>query len=38
MDPGCYREISDLLQRELRGQGHLEVLNLKETEEGDEAI
>ncbi|KAF6024429.1 SBDS [Bugula neritina] len=37
-DPGCYRELSDLLQRELRGQGQIEVLNLKEIEEGEETL
>lgn len=38
VDPGCYREISELLQRETRGQGHIEVLTLKEIEEGDETL
>lgn len=38
VDPGCYRELNDLLQRELRGQGQIEVLNLKEIEEGDETF
>lgn len=38
VDPGCYRELSDMLQRELKGQGQIEVLNLKETEEGDETL
>lgn len=27
-----------MLQRELKGQGQIEVLNLKETEEGDETL
>lgn len=38
VDPGCYRELNDLVQRELKGQGLIEVLNLKEIEEGDETF
>lgn len=38
IDPGCYREIDELLQAETKGKGHLEVLSLKEVEEGDEKL
>nr|KAF6355949.1 SBDS ribosome maturation factor [Myotis myotis] len=36
IDPGCFREIDDLIQKETKGKGSLEVLNLKDVEEGDE--
>lgn len=36
MDPGKYRTISDLLEKESKGKGQLEIMNLKEKEEGDE--
>ena len=38
IDPGCYREIDELLRTETKGKGHLEVLSLKEVEEGDEKL
>ncbi|KAG2234235.1 SBDS protein C-terminal domain-containing protein [Thamnidium elegans] len=36
IDPGKYRIISDLLQNESKGKGQLEIMNLREKEEGDE--
>ncbi|ORZ02161.1 putative Shwachman-Bodian-diamond syndrome protein [Syncephalastrum racemosum] len=36
VDPGKYREINDLLQTETKGKGQLEIMNLRETKEGDE--
>lgn len=36
VDPGCYREIDDLLGAETRGQGKVEVLSLKDVQEGEE--
>lgn len=36
VDPGKYRTISDLLEKESKGKGQLEIMNLKEKEEGDE--
>lgn len=36
VDPGFYREIDELIRCETRGRGSLEVLNLKDVEEGDE--
>ncbi|KAJ1184682.1 hypothetical protein NDU88_001485 [Pleurodeles waltl] len=36
VDPGCFREIDDLIRCETKGKGTLEVLNLKDVEEGDE--
>ncbi|KAG3259744.1 SBDS, ribosome maturation factor [Ictidomys tridecemlineatus] len=36
IDPGCFREIDELIQKETKGKGSLEVLNLKDVEEGDE--
>ena len=38
IDPGCYREIDELLKVESRGRGQMEVLNLKEVEEGDDKL
>ncbi|XP_041348250.1 ribosome maturation protein SBDS-like [Gigantopelta aegis] len=38
IDPGCYREVDELIQTETRGQGQLEVISLKEVEEGDEKL
>ncbi|KAI8390973.1 SBDS protein C-terminal domain-containing protein [Radiomyces spectabilis] len=36
VDPGQYRVISELLQNETKGRGQLEIMNLREKEEGDE--
>lgn len=38
IDPGCYREIDEVVQRETKGQGSVEVLSLKDIEEGDEML
>lgn len=38
IDPGKYREIDDLVRTETKGQGVLELLNLKEITEGDELL
>ncbi|XP_064612155.1 ribosome maturation protein SBDS-like [Liolophura sinensis] len=38
VDPGCYRELDDLVRSETKGKGHLEVINLKHMEEGDERL
>ena len=38
IDPGCYREIDEVVRRETRGQGTVEVLSLKDIEEGDELL
>lgn len=38
IDPGKYREIDDLIHSKTKGQGTLEVLNLKEMQEGDEIL
>ena len=38
IDPGCYREIDEVVRRETRGQGTVEVLSLKDVEEGDELL
>ncbi|XP_046548747.1 ribosome maturation protein SBDS-like [Haliotis rubra] len=38
IDPGCYREIDELIRTETKGRGQLEVINLKEVEEGDEKL
>ncbi len=38
IDPGCYREIDELIRTETKGKGQLEVINLKEVEEGDEKL
>ncbi|KAI9281822.1 SBDS protein C-terminal domain-containing protein [Sporodiniella umbellata] len=36
VDPGKYRKINDLLQSETKVKGQLEIMNLREKEEGDE--
>uniref|UniRef100_A0A2I2ZNQ6 Ribosome maturation protein SBDS n=1 Tax=Gorilla gorilla gorilla TaxID=9595 RepID=A0A2I2ZNQ6_GORGO len=36
IDLGCFREIDELIKKETKGKGSLEVLNLKDLEEGDE--
>ncbi|XP_061575851.1 ribosome maturation protein SBDS [Cololabis saira] len=38
VDPGCFREIDELIRCETRGRGTLEVLSLKEVEEGEERL
>lgn len=38
IDPGSYREIDEIVSRDTKGQGSVEVLSLKDTEEGDEQI
>jgi len=38
IDPGCYRNIDEILQKETKGRGSLEMLNLKDVEEGEETI
>ncbi|XP_076801284.1 ribosome maturation protein SBDS-like isoform X2 [Clavelina lepadiformis] len=37
-DPGCYRQLDEVISRETRGKGKLEVLNLKEVEESEEVL
>ncbi|XP_014771183.1 ribosome maturation protein SBDS isoform X1 [Octopus bimaculoides] len=38
IDPGCYRELSELIHTETKGKGHVEILSLKDIEEGDEKL
>ncbi|KAM6296545.1 LOW QUALITY PROTEIN: ribosome maturation protein SBDS-like [Aegotheles albertisi] len=38
IDPGCFREIDELIRSETKGKGTLEVLSLKDIEEGDEKL
>lgn len=38
IDPGNFREVDDLIKSETKGQGHMEVLNLKEVTEGEETL
>ncbi|XP_064460850.1 ribosome maturation protein SBDS-like [Ornithodoros turicata] len=37
-DPGNFRVVDELVRKESRGRGHLEVLSLKEVEEGDQLL
>ncbi|XP_041456608.1 ribosome maturation protein SBDS-like [Lytechinus variegatus] len=37
-DPGCYREMEELVKESTRGKGMVEVVSLKEVEEGDERL
>lgn len=38
IDPGCYRIIDETLRAETRGRGTLEMISLKDIEEGDERL
>lgn len=38
IDPGCFREIDEFIRCETKGKGTLEVLSLKDVEEGDERL
>ena len=38
IDPGQFKVLTDLVQAETRGKGHVDVLSLSETVEGDEKI
>ncbi|XP_055637204.1 ribosome maturation protein SBDS [Toxorhynchites rutilus septentrionalis] len=38
INPGHYREIDEIIQKETKGNGVLEVLNLKEIKEGEEVL
>lgn len=38
IDPGCYRAIEEVISRETKGKGTLELLDLKEVVEGEEAV
>lgn len=38
MDPGCYRELDELVREDTRGKGKIEVLSLKEIHEGEESL
>lgn len=38
IDPGCFREIDELIRCETKGKGSVEVLSLKDVEEGDEKL
>ncbi|XP_041653409.1 ribosome maturation protein SBDS [Cheilinus undulatus] len=38
VDPGCFREMDELVRCETKGRGFVEVLSLKDVEEGDEKL
>jgi len=38
IDPGHYRQLDDLIRSETKGKGMLEVLNLKEIQDGEETV
>ncbi len=38
VDPGCYRELDEVVRAETKGKGTVEVLSLKDVEEGDELL
>lgn len=38
MDPGCYRDIDEVLRVETKGRGAVEMLSLKDVEEDDKNI
>ena len=38
VDPGRLRDLEDILRSDTKGKGRLEVLTLKDIEEGDETL
>jgi len=38
VDPGCFREVDELIREECRGKGHLDVVNLRDVNEEEERI
>ena len=38
MDPGCYCKVDEVVRTETKGKGMVEVLSLKDVEEGDEIL
>lgn len=38
IDPGCFREIDELILSDTKGKGHLEVVSLKDVNEEEERI
>ncbi|CAH1800542.1 unnamed protein product [Owenia fusiformis] len=38
IDPGVYREVDDIVRQDTKGHGHLEILSLKDMEEGEEKL
>ena len=38
MDPGCYCKVDEVVRTETKGRGMVEVLSLKDVEEGDEIL
>jgi ribosome maturation protein SDO1 len=36
IDPGKYKVINELLQSDTKGRAQIEIMSLRETEEGDE--
>lgn len=38
IDPGAFREVEELVREETKGKAHIEVLSLKDVEEGDEVL
>ena len=38
VDPGRLRDVEDLLRTDTKGKGRLEVITLKDIEEGDETL
>lgn len=38
IDPGCYRQIHDIVTSQTKGQGLMELLSLKEVTEGEEVL
>lgn len=38
VDPGCYRDIDEVLRVETKGRGAVEMLSLKDVEEDDKNI
>lgn len=38
IDPGNFRKVDEIVTNETKGKGQLEVISLKEIQEGDEAL
>ena len=36
IDPGVYREVSQIVEKDSRGKGHLEIVSLKDVKDDEE--
>ena len=38
IDPGCFREVDELVRTDSKGRGHLEVISLKDVNDEEERL